>query len=528
MHRAEPQVAVPDRQLINALLRPGAFDHPVQAPELIETHISWVILAGEYAYKIKKPLALGFLDFSELEQRKFYCAEEIRLNQASAPDIYVDVMPITDGANPRFGGDGEPVEFAVRMRRFDADMRLDVQLDDGRLTDVDMKELGQAIALRHESSPRIPDDQRDRVLAKTHEFIWENFGWLEGRIDEELLEFLQRWTRSELDATEHRLGQRFDDGFVRECHGDLHLANLVRMPGGIRTFDCIDFNADLRNTDVMCDTAFLVMDLVARKRHDLAAGFLNRYLEQTGDYTGMAVLDLFFVYRCLVRAKVAAISNQESSDPGEQNRWLGRAQSYCDMAKRQATKSPPILIVMHGLSGSGKTWLSERLMVALPAIRIRSDIERKRLYGIDETGTSNSGWTTGIYSPAASSAVYDRLYGHAETVLSAGHNVILDAAFLAIAERNRAMQAAGRAGCAAVLVDVRAPEALLRERVADRALEGNDASEADTTVITRQLAEYEPVKADEGTPVIICDIANGADVDGIIKKIRKVRQAGAA
>ena len=520
------RLAVPGRHLINALLRPAAFDHPAQSPTLIETHISWVILAGAYAYKIKKPLSLGFLDFSKLQQREFFCAEEIRLNRPSAPDIYVDVVPITDGASPRFGGDGEPVEFAVRMHRFDAENRLDVQLDNGQLTNSDMKELGQVIALRHESSPPVPIDQRGRVLAKTHEFIWENFRWLDGNIDAERLAFLTQWTRRELDDVDESLRQRFDAGFVRECHGDLHLANLVRMPGGIRTFDCIDFNADLRNMDVMCDAAFLVMDLVARERHDLAAGFLNRYLERTGDFTGMQVLDLFFVYRCLVRAKVAAISLQESSDPDEQDGWLAEAKAYCNMAKRQATKSPPILIVMHGLSGSGKTWISERLMAALPAIRIRSDIERKRMYGVDETGSSGSAWGEGIYSSAASIAVYDKLCTDAETVFKAGHNVILDAAFLTIAQRAKATAAATRAGHPAVIVDVRAPDALLRDRLAARSREGSDASEADATVIARQQAECEPVDADEGVPVIVCDNANGTDVQSVIDTIREQRVIG--
>ena len=528
MDRAESRLPVPGRRLIEALLKPAAFEHSAAATELIETHISWLILAGEFAYKIKKPVSLGFLDFTSLERRKFFCEEEIRLNKPSAPDIYIDVIAITDGPNPHFGGDGEPIEYAVRMQRFDNDLRLDRQLDNEKLDQDDMKELAQAIASRHDSCAIVESDLRDHQLALTREFMWENFRWLDGIIDAELLTFLRDWTRAELNKTSVLLEQRFDNGFVRECHGDLHLANLVRMPGGIRTFDCIEFNADLRNSDVICDIAFLVMDLVARNRHDLAARFLNRYLERTGDYTGIALLDLYFVYRCLVRAKVAAISYRELSDAGEQRRLLDEALRYCGMAKRQASKASPVLIVMHGLSGSGKTWLSDALMAALPAIRIRSDIERKRMFAIAETAASGSAWGKGIYSQETDAEVYNRLCAMAATVLETGHNTILDAAFLTTAERRAAMHAAKQAGCPAVLVNVHAPEKIMRDRVAARARTGKDASEATATVISRQLAELEPIGRDEGFPVIDCENSDGVDIAGIVTMIKQQRQARGA
>lgn len=526
MHRAEPLLPVPGRKLVEALSRPTAFDHGTESIELIETHISWLILAGPFAYKIKKPLTLGFLDFNTLELRKFFCEEEIRLNKPSAPDIYMDVVAITDGPHPRFGGDGEPVEYAVRMHRFAEHLRLDRQLDSARLTAADMQELGQAIASHHATCRTLGPDERDHQLRMTREFIWENFQWLDGLIEDELLKLLRDWTQAAFDRNDELLGQRFDTGFVRECHGDLHLANLVRMPGGIRAFDCIEFNADLRNSDVVCDVAFLVMDLVARERHDLAARFLNRYLERTGDYAGMALLDLYFVYRCLVRAKVAAISRRESPDPDDRQRQFDEVMRYCTMAKRQARKPQPLLIIMHGLSGSGKTWLSDALMAAMPAIRIRSDIERKRLFGFAETATSGSQWGKGLYSQEADDAVYGSLCEAGEIILRADHSVILDAAFLASAERLRAIRIARRVGRPAVIVDVRAPETVMRERVAARTRDGKDASEADTSVIVRQRAEQEPIGNDEDVPVIVCENANGVDVADIVRRIKKQRQTG--
>jgi len=523
MHRAAPKVAPPNRQLIDALCAPGAFDHPVTSIELIETHISWVILTDEYAYKIKKPLSLGFLDFSDLERRKFFCAEEIRLNKPSAPEIYLDVVPISNGAQPRVGGDGQVIEYAVKMRRFDQDLRLDVQLADNKLSPADMKELGQVIAKRHKASERVAVEQREHQLKITRDFIWDNFTWLEGTLDNEQLASLSAWTKLELEKLEALLGERFDAGFVRDCHGDLHLANLVRLPTGITTFDCIEFNADLRHMDVVCDIAFLVMDLVARERHDLAAGFLNRYLECTGDYAGVALLDLYFVYRCLVRAKVAAIGSKECTDETSRDGQLAEVRRYCAIAERQARKTSPLLVVMRGLSGSGKTWLSEQLLATLPAIRVRSDIERKRLFGLDEQADSESGVAAGIYANAANESVYALLCAHARLLLESGHNAILDAAFLQRAERDKALRAASDCGCAAVIVQVNAPLDTLRSRILQRAKARQDASEASLAVLEHQLRNSEPLTDKERKQTIICENTGHVDVTTVARAIKARR-----
>ena len=525
MHRAHPKVAAPDRKLIDALLRPGAIDGSMKPPELIETHISWVLLTDEHAYKIKKPLALGFLDFSTLERRRFFCEEELRLNKLWAPDIYLDVVPITaDNGLPRLGGTGEPIEYAVRMRRFDQERRLDMQLAEGKLTLADMRELGEVIATQHQAVAPVDPTLREHVLDVTKKFIWANFGWVEGQADADRLTQLNEWTEGELENADALLEQRFDDGYFRDCHGDLHLSNLVRMPGGIRTFDCIEFNNDLRYTDVICDVAFLVVDLLERDRHDLASGFLNRYLECTGDYAGVAVLDLYVVYRCMVRAKVAAISSLESADATEKASWRDEAQRYCDLAWKQATREGPVLIIMHGLSGSGKTWLSGNLMTAIPAFRIRSDIERKRLFELDEHARSGSSVGAGIYTPSADQQVYARLSDCAQTILDSGHNVILDAAFLNAEQRSGALRVAERCGCPAVILRVDAPIELLRERVALRKEGREDASEADFDVIEHQLKNIDALTPEEARISIACDSSVDLDIEGIVKLIRTQEQ----
>ena len=520
MHNAGAQVVPIDASLVEALLRPEAFPHPADDIELMETHISWVVLAGNYAYKIKKPVVLDFLDFGTLEKRRHFCEEELRLNQPWAPELYLDVVAVTGPAGePVIGGDGEVLEYSVKMLRFDQDLRLDRQLADGLLSVGDMKELGQNIAARHAAAAQPDPADRERLLRQAIHYFRENFDHLGDILNEDEFRFLREWTERELEKHEATLQQRFDDGFVRDCHGDLHLGNLVRLPSGITTFDCIEFNPDLRTTDVFADVGFLVMDLTEKGHPELAAHFLNRYLERSGDYEGAILLDLSFVYRCLVRAKVAAIRSREREDEDERAGDIGEARDYAAMARRQATDGEPVLVIMHGLSGSGKTWLAERLMAELPAIRVRSDIERKRLFGLDETAESGSGIGSGIYSAKASAETYERLFTLADSLLAAGHHVVLDAAFLKKKQRVSAQSVASSLGVDAVLVCAEAPVAVLRERIERRAMLNNEASEADLAVLEHQLRAAEGLWRDER--VIRVDTSREPDIQGLVSSIRQ-------
>ncbi|NNC77367.1 MAG: AAA family ATPase [Woeseiaceae bacterium] len=520
MHRAGSITPPLCPLLVDRLMVPEAFDHPVTSVERIETHISWVILTDAFAYKIKKPLVLDFLDFGSLDRRRHFCEEELRLNRPWASDIYLAVVPITDdGGQARFGGDGPPVDYAVKMRRFDTDMRLDRQLTLGLLTVGDMRALGNAVATRHLDAQPADAAFRERTLHMTTRQMHDNFFALENHVSSEQLSSLSAWTQSEIDTLEKMIAARFDDGFFRDCHGDLHLANLVRMPDGIRTFDCIEFNDDLRRIDVVCDIAFLVMDLVSKGRRDLAAHFLNRYLERTGDYEGVVFMDLYFVYRCLVRAKVAVLSSHESRLENERLRNIADADRYCRIALRQTWKPAPVLIIMRGMSGSGKTWISGQVMAALPAIRLRSDIERKRLFGFSEAADTHSKISAGIYDPASSRDVYQHLVRTAGEILGARHNVILDAAFLRTDERDLAFEMADGCGCAVIIVDVRAPLALMQQRLRQRRKDAVDASEAGLEVLEHQRSTAEALTAREIQCTVVHDNVDGSDVARLIEII---------
>lgn len=522
MHRSAPQHIAIDQTLIELLQNPAAYPHPVESIELIETHISWVLLTGDYVYKIKKPLNLGFLDFGTLERRQHFCEEEIRLNKPWAPSIYIDVVPISIAAGRAVVNDSsQVVEYAVRMWSFDQGMRLDSQLEAGNLSVEDMRELGAALARRHSAAKSVATCKRDHAVQRAKELIAENFLPLQDAIEKPLLDDLCAWTNDQLSQLGPLFTQRFNDGFFRECHGDLHLGNLVRLPDGITMFDCIEFNDDLRDIDVLADIAFVVMDLVARRQLTLAVHFLNRYLEFSGDYEGMRFFNLYFTYRCLVRAKIAVIRSRERDDEASRNQDLLEAHRYCEIALRQIPTHQPLLVVMTGLSGSGKTWVSSGLLAELPAIRVRSDIERKRHFGLAETTDSGSDVAAGIYTDQATADIYDRMNTIARTLLDANHNVIIDATFLNHDTRAAARSAANASGACFALVQVQADDETLRARIVARKLQRHDASEAGTEILDHQLQYAESLSEEESRLVVRCN-SERFDAASIIAAIHTI------
>lgn len=509
--------------LIASLMDSRAYPHPVSSVEIFETHISWVIATGAFAYKIKKAVKLDFLDFSTLEQRRHYCEEELRLNRRWAPDLYLEVVPIGGShEHPSIDGDGSAIEYALKMVQFPQTAQLDNQLIAGRLREKDLYALAETIATHHAQAKIIEFANDSESVRKVRAPMLENFAPLKQAIDMDLLHRVQEWTANRLLDLKPTLIQRRKDGFVRECHGDLHLKNLVRLPGGIVPFDCVEFSAELRNIDVISDIAFLVMDLVAQARQDLAYAFLNRYLECTGDYAGLDVLGLYFVYHAMIRAKVAAIRSRERAKAPDRRQDIEDLKHNLAVAARWIDAPEPLLIAMHGYSASGKTWLSSQLMSQLPAIRIRSDIERKRLQGLEETAGSGSGPGSGIYTEQVSTAVYERLIETAERLLEAGFNVIVDAAFLKRADRERVLALARRQDVAFRFVATGADRDELLRRLEERAGSGKDASEADTGVLKYQFEHSDPLNQAERKHAVAVATDTTVDTGQLIKSLRRI------
>ncbi len=491
----------PGRPLAVRLAQGGVFPHPAAQVECIETHISWVVLAGAYAYKVKKPLDLGFLDFSTLAKRRHACAEEVRLNARLAPGIYLDVVALTDGPEgPRVGGAGPAAEYAVRMHRFDRAQELDRLLRDGALPAARIDELARLVARFHAGVARAGAGDAwghpDTVLANAranfaHAAALEHAPEIAGR-----MAALLTWTVERHAQIAPLLMQRKRDGWVREGHGDLHLANMVVHEDRVTVFDCIEFNPALRWNDVMSEIAFTMMDLRHRGRPDLAQRFVNDYLEETGDYGGLAVLPWFLAYRAMVRAKIAAIRALQvegAAAAGEHRDFL----AHLALAEAYAQPRARALVITCGASGSGKSHLAGALLATGDWIRVRTDVERKRLAGLARFAASASGTDAGLYAAERSAQTYARLAELAKDVLAACWPVILDGTFLRGAQRQAMREVAAAAGVPFAILWPDTPEAVMRERVAHRAAAGGDPSEATIAVLERQLATREALDDDE-------------------------------
>jgi len=513
MRQAEPSAPFAGGlpPLIQALQRPAPYPHRVGRVRLVQTHISWVLLTGAFAYKIKKPVDLGFLDFSTLARRRQACEEELRLNRRWAPDLYLDVVAVMGTpAAPRLGGDGAPFEYAVRMRQFPQSGQLDRRLAAGALTTDEIEDFARRLTGVHAAAPVAPDGGPFGTAAAVRAPVEDTVAVLLARARDSAeaasLETIRRWTASQ--PGDEGLQARLRDGFVREVHGDLHLANLVRWRGQVHAFDCIEFDPALRWIDVLSDVAFLMMDLAYRGRRDLAYAFLNRYLEVTGDYAGVRVLRYYRVYRALVRAKIAAIRRATRS-AGVANGNGASVRAHLALAQAWTQPPSPALVLMHGFSGSGKTRLGDALATGLPAVRLRSDLERRRQSA-----------TAGRYGAAGRDATYARLLELAEAVLAGGENAVIDATFLSRGQRERFAALAARLGVPRLIVDCVAPRRVLERRIVRRARAGADASEADLAVLAGQIESAEPLTPAERAGALELDTSRPVDATALARVVR--------
>ena len=491
--------------LISALQDSGHFPHPVSTVKLIETHISWLLLTGDYAYKIKKPLDLGFLDFRELEARRHYCEEELRLNRRLAEPVYEAVVPITGTPEaPVVNGEGTPQEYAVRMRQFDPEKTLDRLSERGELTPEHLDELAQRVATFHETVPALapdsplgdPDDLREAMVAN----ITTALEYLEDNADRRQAQALLEWTQDTFEQQRERIQRRLAEGRVRECHGDLHLGNIALFEGRITVFDCIEFNPGFRWIDTANDLAFLLMDLESRNQPACSTRVLNKYLEQSGDFDALPLLRLFRAYRAMVRAKIALLSPAETNDTRHQN--LARYRRYAELAEHYSLIPQPWLAATTGYSASGKSRISAALAEQFNMIRLRSDVERKRLFGLRPTDSSESAQDAGIYTSEATQQTYQRLETLAHQALATGYPVIVDSAALRRDERNSLAGVAESLAVPFVLIVCEAPESVLRDRIRARTEHKGEVSEADEAVLEHQLAHAEPIDDSERSHTI--------------------------
>jgi aminoglycoside phosphotransferase family enzyme/predicted kinase len=507
-----PLSPAPASPLVAALLRPDAYPHAVEHVEMLETHISWVFLAGAYAYKIKKPVELGFLDFTTLEKRRHFCEEELRLNRRLAPQLYVDVVELRGSPEaPRIAGSGPVLEYALRMRRFQQEALATRMLAEGRLTRDMIDRLATRLAQFHAELPGASSQPPFGTPEAVLHDACQNFEQIAALLPPEVsrengLAAMRDWTEREFARRYNEIHERREAGMTRECHGDLHLRNIVELGGELVPFDCIEFNAALRWIDVINEVAFLFMDLLDRGADPLAWRFLNAYLETNGVYSGLSVLRFYVVYRAMVRAKVHLMrACQGGLEAAESSRLRRAYESYLALAQRCTTLGRPAILLMHGFSACGKSTIALSLAQELGGIRIRSDVERKRLHGIAPLARTDAALSSGIYRQDATDATYARLAEAARSVVTSGYTAIADATFLLRAQRAMLRDVAEATGAPLALIDVCTPPPFLRARIAARAAHSADASEATVGVLEHQVATAEPIVADEQIPVVRMD-----------------------
>lgn len=498
--------------LIESLKNPEFYPHPVTSIEVIETHISWLILTGEYAYKIKKPVDFGFLDFTTLEKRKHCCEEELRLNQRLAPDIYLSVEAI--GGNeeqPVLGADSDVFEYAVKMQQFDSGNRLDLLLQKHQFEPQWIDMLAEQIAEFHHRIPIVSQDSPWGEPDTIWEVVSDNFLHITDTIDKlddwSKVQQLAQYTAQQYRDLTDLISRRKAEGHVRECHGDLHLANITLHKQELRLFDCIEFNLQFRWIDTINDIAFLLMDLEANGEFRWANRCLNRYLEICGDYHALPLLNFYKAYRSMVRAKVSVLGDMH--DVKTLRRYLRLTDYY-------ARERKPVLLLMHGVSGSGKSHLSQQLVDQTDTIRIRSDVERKRLY----RELSLKGEKVELYGPQMNALTFNLLLDTSEDLLRNGYSVIVDATAIRQRTRQSFIELTEKLNVPIRIIACDCEVKLIEARLNKRSSEGSDASDADIAVMRDQITHLQPLTEEEEALAIRI---NTDDDDAISRLLEQLR-----
>ncbi|MDP9237901.1 MAG: AAA family ATPase [Chloroflexota bacterium] len=487
--------------LIEALLDPMAYDHPAQRVEVIQTHISYVLLAGEFAYKIKKPIDLGFVDYSTLDRRKLMCEEEVRLNRRLCAGVYLGVVPVVrirDSYRIAADGGDEAVEYAVKMRRVSSDRMMPRLLDRTAITGDHIRAIARRMAQFHaaaETSDRIAAFGRtDAVWRNWQENFEQTASSVGGPIHAESYRAIRSYVEQFLREHAGLLNERAASGRVRDCHGDLRTdAIVIGEDGAICIMDCIEFNDRIRYGDVASDIAFLAMDLEFRGHAALAHEVAAAYLNETNDETLPLVWSFYRCYRAYVRAKVESllILEPEVAD-AEKASAAARARGYAVLAQQYATgRYPQVLVMMVGLSGTGKSYLAGALAAHFGSVILRSDVVRKARMDVDRSASAREELNTGAYTPRARADVYSAMHDRARDHLSRGRAVILDATYISRTNRDDARRLAAEGGVPLLAVEVAADELLVRAQLAQREQQPGGASDAGWRVYLAQRGQFE-------------------------------------
>ncbi len=497
------------------MLDPDTYDHPVDHIELIQTHISWVFLTGLFAYKIKKPVDFGFLNFTQLDKRKYYCEQELKLNSRLVKDIYLEVIPITKEDDFFvLNGQGPAIEYTIKMKQFDQNGLLNKLIATHKITLKHINQLAEKLANFHKNIAIADINSSFGTVSEVIKPVEHNFKILEefltDKEDINKLKTIKSTSISLYNKLTKKLEARKDEGYIRECHGDLHLGNIALIDNNILIFDGIEFNDQFRWIDTISEIAFLIMDLQDHNKPHYATHLLNYYLEKTGDYSGLHVLKFYLLYRAMVRAKVTALRlKQLEPSTKDYKHDLLELKNYLQLACNYIKPHKTFIAITHGISGSGKSWLANQLADKINAIVIRSDIERKRLFGSDKKT---------IYTKEIAASTYEYLKTLAITILQAGYPVIIDATFLDSRWRKLFKELAQQQQVSFHILSCYADKKILEQRIEQRTSDTDNISDADIQIMKKQLNNFNPLLKEE--QVFEIKINTGKDID--FSKIEKL------
>ncbi|HUL04352.1 MAG TPA: AAA family ATPase [Gemmatimonadales bacterium] len=478
------------------MLEPGTYPEAERPGRvsLVETHISWLFFTGRFVYKVKKPVNFGFLDFTTFDQRRFFCLEEVRLNQRLSPDVYLGVVAIReDGGRYAIGEAGRIVECAVKMRQLPSDRWLSGLLRRGDATPALMQRIARRIAAFHADAERGAHASEVGGIAtvrfNTQENLTQTREQIGVTVTAEAYDRVRAYTEAFLDARSQVFARRERDGCIRECHGDLH-ADQICAENGLAFIDCIEFNERFRYGDVAADIAFPAMDVEYYGRPDLAAALVREYVAASGDGGVLDVMDFYKCYRAFTRGKVRGFRlRQPGLTDVDRSAIIEQAARYFGLANQYARLPGPLLVVISGLMGVGKSTLAQALGPRLGAHVLASDIVRKELAGIPPAERRAEAWGEGIYGDELTQRTYQELNRRAGERLRTGQLVILDASFRRAAWRAQARDSARAAGAAFLLIETVCADAVVRERLARR---GAGPSDGRLELLDRQREEFEP------------------------------------
>ncbi|MGD9892953.1 MAG: AAA family ATPase [Dehalococcoidia bacterium] len=495
---------------VQALLRPAAFDHPATNIRLIETHISWVVLAGGYAYKVKKPLDLGFLDFSTVERRRAACEDEVRLNQRLSPEIYLGVVDITEQIDGfRIGGSGPSVEPVVQMRRLPDEGMLPSMLQRGLVDSHLVRQIAEELASFHARAGRGPDVSRfgrlDTIRANWDENFEQMRPFVPSIIQPDVNDAIRTFVGEFIAHQAPLFDERVRRGRVCDGHGDLHAANICVVEGRPRFFDCLEFNPRFRCADVAAEVAFFAMDLDHFGRADLSDDFVSAYVATSDDRGLLNLLTFYKCYRAYVRGKVRCL--RLVGAPGrtavDADRIAADAAVYMDLAWSYAGGTGTAqIVVTFGPPAGGKSTLARALASRLGLVHLSSDMTRKQLAGLRPTDRGDATINAGIYSPEMTAATYAELRRQAGRWLGRGRSVVLDATYGQASERDAIRTLAERSGSRLVLLSCQADEATIRRRLAARADDSSTVSDARLEQWPALRDAFQPPRDDENAHVI--------------------------